>query len=169
MLSTPFADQLRQAGFELMGSLDYRLSITIWWNPQKRIQVLILCVGRIVLIKGDKSYYLKSVSADGETWVRDLPALHDYLESHFPSVRLSFSHFRDVPPSLAEAEVKRRSEIESPTLPLPTVEQIAQLQPDCWLNSGTLSQVRRWWPCRAEPATCCPVICGSNRAANKTR
>jgi hypothetical protein len=126
MLSIPFADRLRHEGFELIGRLDYRLHLTVWWNPEKLIQVVILTIGPIALVRGDKSYYLKSISAEGETWVRDIPALHDYLESHFPELRLSFSHFRNVPASLTAAEVARRMAVEAPTLP--TVDDIAQLQ-----------------------------------------
>jgi hypothetical protein len=85
-------------------------------------------LGRATLIKGDKSYYLKSVGTEGETWARDIRLLHDYLEGHFPELRISFSHFRDVPPELAQTEVRRRMALEAPTQPIPTVEEIARLQ-----------------------------------------
>lgn len=136
MPSIPFADRLRHEGFELIGRLDYRLHLTIWWNPEKLIQVMILTVGPVALVRGDKSYHLKSISAEGETWVRDIPALHDYLESHFPELRLSFSHFRDVPASLAAAEVARRMAVEAPTLPMPSVDDIAQLQEQLLAKQG---------------------------------
>lgn len=130
MLAELYADILRQEGFQHIGQLDYRIHLTIWWNPapDKLLQVIVLAMGRFVLIKGDKSYYLKSVSAEGETWARDLGLLHDYLENHFPELRIAFSHFRDVPAELAQAEVKKRMELEAPTLPIPTVEQVSQLQ-----------------------------------------
>src|SRR2546421_6287745 len=113
MLGAQHADILRQEGFRLVGSLDHRLHLTVWWNPapDKLLQVIVLSVGHITLIKGDKSYYLKSVSSEGETWARDIGLLHDYLEGHFPEVRISFSHFRDVPAELAQAEVNRRTAI----------------------------------------------------------
>ncbi len=71
MLIAPYAEILRQEGFQLAGTLEYRLSLTAWWNPapDKLIQIIILSVGSVVMIKGDKSYYLKSVSTAGETWV----------------------------------------------------------------------------------------------------
>jgi hypothetical protein len=130
MLGAFFTDILRQEGFQLVGSLDYRLRLTIWWNPSpdKLLQVIVLGVGRATLINGDKSYYLKSVSSEGETWARDIGLLHDYLEGHFHELRISFSHFRDVPPELARAEVRHRLTIEAPTRPIPTVEQVARLQ-----------------------------------------
>jgi len=130
MLDAAYADILRQEGFELVGRLDYRLSLTAWWNPapDKLLQVIVLGVGRGALIKADKSYYLKSVGTDGETWARDIGPLHDYLEGHFPELRISFSHFRDVPPELARSEVRRRLSAAAPTRPIPTVEQVARLQ-----------------------------------------
>lgn len=130
MLSELYADVLRQEGFVQIGQLDHRIHLTIWWNPStdKLLQVIVLAMGRFVLAKGDKVYYLKSVSAEGETWARDLGLLHDYLETHFPELHISFSHFRDVPAELAEAEVKKRMQLEAPTLPIPTVEQVAHLQ-----------------------------------------
>lgn len=130
MLAELYADILRQEGFNQIGQLDHRLHLTIWWNPasEKLLQVIVLAIGRFVLIKADKSYYLKSVSAEGETWARDLGLLHDYLENHFPEMRISFTHFRDVPPELAQAEVNKRLRLEAPTLPIPTVEQVAKLQ-----------------------------------------
>src|SRR5438309_9270881 len=128
VLSTLYADVLVQEGFQLIGQLSHRLHLTIWWNPQQSIQLIVLSIGSSNLIKGDKSYYLKSVSPDGETWARDVTLLHDWLEGHFPELRISFSHFRDVPAGLAEAEVHRRMAVEAPTLPMPTPEQIAQLQ-----------------------------------------
>lgn len=128
MLSILHTNLLRREGFQLIGRLDYRLSLTIWWNPQKLLQVIVLSIGQAALIKADKTWYLKSISPAGETWARDIPALHDYIEGHFPELRLSFSHFRDVPPGLAKAEVHRRMAVEAPTFPMPTVEQIAKLQ-----------------------------------------
>jgi hypothetical protein len=128
--AAPYPEILQQEGFRLIGQLDYRLHLTAWWNPDpdKRLQVLVVDVGAAALIKAEKCYYLKSISSEGETWARDLPLLHNYLENHFPEVRISFSHFRDVPPALAQAEVRRRLTTEAPTQPLPSVEQIAELQ-----------------------------------------
>jgi hypothetical protein len=152
MLIAPYAEILRHEGFQLAGSLEYRLSLTAWWNPSpdKLIQIIILSVGPAVMIKGDKSYYLKSVSTAGETWARDIGQLHDYLEGHFPELRISFSHFRDVPPHLAQSEVHRRSEIDAPTRAFPTVEEIAQLQgqlrarkENTQATAGMLSQMSR--------------------------
>ncbi|HYE20291.1 MAG TPA: DUF87 domain-containing protein, partial [Tepidisphaeraceae bacterium] len=121
---------LRAEGFVPIGQFDYRLSLSVWWHPaaDRRLQVIVLRVGRSALIRGDKSYYLVSVTPDGETWARDIGLLHDWLESHFPEVRISLSHFRDVPPELAKAEVARRMAADAPTQPLPSVEQVAALQ-----------------------------------------
>jgi hypothetical protein len=125
-----YPEILRQEGFQCIGHLDYRLHITAWWHPaaEKLLQILVVDLGTCAILKGDKSYYLQSVTAEGETWARDIGLLHDYLENHFPEVRISFSHFRDVSPALAQAEVCRRLSVESPTQPIPSVESLAELQ-----------------------------------------
>jgi hypothetical protein len=130
MLGTPYVEILRAEGFQPAGELNYRLHLSAWWHPapDRLLQVIVLPLGDTALVKGDKSYYLKSVSTEGETWARDIGSLHDYLEAHFPELRIAFSHFRDVPPDLAKAEVRRRLAVEAPMQPLPTVEEIAQLQ-----------------------------------------
>jgi hypothetical protein len=128
MLNGLYADALRQEGFQLIGQLDYRLHLTVWWNPDKRLGVIVFSIGQSTLIRGDKSYYLKSVSPEGETWTRDIQMLHTYLEDHFPSVRISCAHLRDVPPGLAQMEVQRRMAVEAPAQPMPTLEDIAELQ-----------------------------------------
>ena len=130
MLPAPYVSIFHAESFRQIGELRSRLYLTAWWNaaPDKLIQVVVLNIGKSVLIKADKSYYLKSVTAAGETWARDIGLLHDYLEHHFPQIRISFAHFRDVPPELAQAEARRRVAIEAPTQPAPTLEQIAQLQ-----------------------------------------
>src|SRR5436309_127783 len=63
--------------------------------------IVLLRVGHLALLRTSKNYFLKSVTAEGETWARDIGLLHDYLETHFPEIRVTFSHFRDVPPTLA--------------------------------------------------------------------
>ena len=130
MLGALYADILREEGFRLIGQLHYRLHLTTWWNPapDKQLQVILLTIGHSALVKADKAYLIKSVSAEGETWARDIGLLHDYLEGHFPELRISFSHFRDVPPELAKAEVHRRMALEAQTRPIPTVDSIAELQ-----------------------------------------
>src|ERR1044071_1967084 len=110
MLPGPYASFLNSEGFQQIADLRYRLQLTAWWNPraENRLQIVVLTAGRTALIKGDKTYYLRSVTPEGETWARDLPSLHDYLEHHFPELRIAFAHFRDVPAELAEGEVRRR-------------------------------------------------------------
>lgn len=130
MPDAPYLDILHGAGFAMIGRIDYRLSLTAWWHPgaDHRLQALVLDLGEAALLKVDKTYYLQSISEQGETWARDIGPLYDYLESHFPEIRIAFSHFRDVPPVLAEREVRRRMAVEAPQTPIPTVEEIARLQ-----------------------------------------
>jgi hypothetical protein len=130
MLSAPYARILEAEGFRQIGELHHRVQLTAWWNsaPDKLLQVVILIVGRNALIRADKAYHLTSVTAEGETWARDIGLLHDFLEGHFPEVRIQLSHFRDVPPELALTEVRRWMAVDAPTQPIPTVDQIALLQ-----------------------------------------
>jgi len=130
MLGADYMEKMQHEGFRLIGSLDYRLHLSAWWNAaaDKLIELIIFDLGSAKIIKGNKSYYLKSITAAGETWARDIGPLHDYLEGHFPELRISFSHFRDVPAGIAQAEVHRRSHIEAPTPTVPTVEEMGLLQ-----------------------------------------
>jgi hypothetical protein len=130
MLPASYDEILSGEGFVPIGRIDYRLRLSMWWNSaaDRRAQLLILSVGQSALLKASKTYLLQSVSQQGETWARDIPALHSYLEDHFPEIHLSFCHFRDVPAALAELEARRRMAVEAPTRPPPTLEQIALLQ-----------------------------------------
>ena len=102
------ADILRQCGFIPIGTLDYRLRLTIWWNPENKIQLIVFSCGPIHLLKATKDYYMKSISEQGQTWARDVRSLHDYLENHFRELHLSFSYVRDITPSLAAMQAKSK-------------------------------------------------------------
>jgi hypothetical protein len=130
MSSSDFDDDLRAHGFHNIGQLNYRVKLGAWWNPapDHRLQVLVLRLGNACLVKGSKSYYLKAVTPDGATWIRDLPALHGYLESHFAEIRLAFSHFRDVPLGFAQSHALKHARLNTPSRTVPSAEQIAHLQ-----------------------------------------
>jgi hypothetical protein len=118
---------LLQRGFERIGQLDNRLPVAIWWAQDRRLQVLLIRIGGTALLRGNKSYYLRSITRDGETWARDIPALHAYLETHFTEMRLAFSHWRDVPKEIAETEALRRFTHDAPATEVPTREQLDRL------------------------------------------
>lgn len=145
MLNAHYADILRSEGFVQIGELNHSFHLTIWWNAasDKLLQVLVISIGNSVLLRADKSYYLKSVSAAGETWARDIPQLHSYLESHFPYLRINFEFARDVPPELAKKEVFRRLATDAPTRPLPTVEEVARLQRQLEMKQRALREADR--------------------------
>ncbi|MDB5328454.1 MAG: hypothetical protein JWM57_4023, partial [Phycisphaerales bacterium] len=140
-----YTEQLQRAGFERIAHLNYRLQFVSWWNPSQdaRVQVLVVPLGDAVLLKADKSYFMQSVSESGETWARDIPALHDWLEAHLPEVRVAFSHFRDVPPGLAAAEVRQRSKARTPTQTPPTPEALASLQQQLQRRNAALASDAR--------------------------
>lgn len=121
-----YVEPIRSAGFTRIGRIEHRLSISAWWKPDSRIGLLVIDIGETIIIKADKGYYLQSISESGQTWARDIPSLHAYLETHLPEVRIAFSHFRDVPANLAESEVRRQERRRGVELPSP--ERIADLQ-----------------------------------------
>lgn len=121
-------DILERKGFRAIGHLSLRLRLSVWWHAEAKLQLVLLPLGSKSLVKGHKSYVMKSISEDGETYARDVNLLHDYLESHFPEVHVSFSFFRDVPPALAAEHLRRKARAETPTIEFPTVEDLALAQ-----------------------------------------
>jgi len=128
MRDAVFGEFLREQGFRLIGSLHFRLQVSVWWHPQVKAQVLLVPVGSRVLLKGTKAYFLKSITPEGETWARDIGPLHEYLEAHFPELRLSFSFFRDVTEAIAALHLERNRRARTPTMHVPTVEHLVTLQ-----------------------------------------
>jgi len=102
------ADILAREGFQPIGDMQGAFVIAAWWNPAARVQLLSLRIGSAILYKGSKAYYLTSTAEEGETWARDIGPLHDYLESHFRELHLSFSYVRDVPAFLADRQARTR-------------------------------------------------------------
>ncbi len=123
-----YDDILREQGFVEIGVLFYRFAMNLWWHPQLKIQIIHILVGSKSLLKGFKSYYLKSITEQGETWARDISPFQDYLEYHFREIHISFSHFRDISTTLAGLQICRKLSSETPTVQVPTAEELAQLQ-----------------------------------------
>ena len=117
-----------QEGFRKIGSLSYQIQINIWWHPDSKVQVLQLPLGSKALLKGSKSYFMKSITEQGETWAREIGPLQNYLEAHFPELHIKFSYFRDITDTLAATQIQRKIESQSPSTEIPTIEQIAKLQ-----------------------------------------
>ncbi|QNN23352.1 DUF87 domain-containing protein [Planctomycetales bacterium ZRK34] len=128
MTDAIYADILKRHGFICIGHFHHRLRLSIWWSTETNLQLIVLTVGSMTLLKSDKAYYLKSITEQGETWARDIGPLQDYLEAHFPELRLSFSYFRDITPALAKAQAGRKQSVEAPTIQPPSAERIAALQ-----------------------------------------
>ena len=123
-----FTEVFEQEGFRKIGSLSYRIQLNIWWHPDSKVQVLQLPLGSKALLKGSKSYFMKSITEQGETWVREIGPLQNYLEAHFPELHIKFSYFRDITDTLAATQIHRKIESQAPSIEIPTIEQIAQLQ-----------------------------------------
>ena len=85
-----YDDILREQGFVEIGILFYRYAMNIWWHPQLKIQIIHILVGSKSLLKGIKSYYLISITKQGQTWARDISPFQDYLEHHFREIHIVF-------------------------------------------------------------------------------
>ena len=123
-----YDDILQEQGFVKIGALFYRIMFHLWWHPQLKMQVLYIPAGAMALIKGFKSYYLMSITQEGETWARDIGPLQDYLENHFREIHISFSYFKDISLTLAALQIQRKLSAETPSIQVPVTEELAQLQ-----------------------------------------
>lgn len=128
MAAGTFDDILLNEGFREIGSLHFRMQLSLWWHSEHRIQIVIFPVGSKAILKGMKSYFMKSISEDGETYARDIPQLQQYLEAHFDELRISFSHFRDISKTIAKHHIKKTTRIKTPTLDIPTADDLARVQ-----------------------------------------
>lgn len=123
-----FDDILGHEGFHEIGSLRFQVRLSLWWQPEHRQQLIVLPIGSKALLKGTKSYFLKSITDEGETYARDIPQLHKYLEAHFTEVRIAFSHFRDLSKSIARSHLEKKTRIETPTVDIPTAGDLGRIQ-----------------------------------------
>ncbi|MBN2642803.1 MAG: DUF87 domain-containing protein [Victivallales bacterium] len=127
-MDSVFTEVFEQQGFHQIGSISHRIQVNAWWNPDAKLQVLELPLGSKALLKGSKSYFMQSVTEQGETWAREIGPLQNYLEAHFPELHIKFSYFRDITDTLAAAQIQRKTQTQSFPTDIPTVEQIAELQ-----------------------------------------
>lgn len=128
MLGDTCADILQQAGFRPIGALSHRMHLGVWWSGETRIELVVLQAGSAVLVKGQKVYYLRSITEEGQTWARDVRHLHDYLEGHFPEIHLSFSHYRDISGTLAEEQIRRVRSATAPRESPSSEDRLERLQ-----------------------------------------
>ncbi|NIO03985.1 MAG: hypothetical protein GTN74_05040 [Proteobacteria bacterium] len=91
---------MREKGFQGIGEVTYEFPLELWWQPADLVQVSIVVLSPWYLLKATKGYFLRAITEDGEVYSRDLNALQDYLESHFPEMHISFSFFRNITPSM---------------------------------------------------------------------
>src|SRR5688572_23846976 len=118
---------LQNRGFRPVGVLTYRMELEVWWHEAEKTQLLVFRCGPHALLRGSKHYFVRTVSAEGKTWVRDVGQLHEYLESHFPEMRLAFSHFRDISGRLADQHI-RKGTVQTPTVRCPTAADLQRLR-----------------------------------------
>ncbi|MFC2099462.1 ATP-binding protein [Candidatus Bipolaricaulota bacterium] len=71
-----------------------------YWQPERRVEILVSICGESLLVKGMKKYLVRGQSENGRTFVRDLPRLLTYMDDHFPEAHLYLGFFRDISPEL---------------------------------------------------------------------
>lgn len=126
-MADQFEDILKSLGFINIGSLRYRINLSVWWHREHYMQIIVLPLGSRCILKGFKDYYLKSITQEGESWAREIGPLQDFLESSLPEMHITFSHFRDITPKQASLQVERKFG-QGQNRPNITVDEIAVLQ-----------------------------------------
>lgn len=99
---------LKEAGFQKIGEVAYEVPLELWWHPGELAQVSLAVLTPYYLLKATKGYFMKAITEDGETYSRDLNALQEYLESHFPEIHICFSFFRNINPTMILMRIKDR-------------------------------------------------------------
>lgn len=87
---------LKEYGLIKIAEVNYEFKQRLWWHPEDKLEISVIQIEPYLLIKGIKHYVLKAITPEGELYIRDLNGLHEYLESHFSEIHISFSHFRDI-------------------------------------------------------------------------
>lgn len=123
-----FHEILNEKGLRKIASLHYRIWLDVWWHSKAKIEVILLQLGSKAIVKGSKPYYLKSISEEGETWLRDIGPLQNYLEGHFPELHISFSYIRDISDTLAIRQIRDKFAVERQQSFFPSVKHLALLQ-----------------------------------------
>ncbi|MCX5769261.1 MAG: hypothetical protein NTZ09_03160 [Candidatus Hydrogenedentes bacterium] len=93
--------------FELVAKAD-RLALDIWWNSEQNIELHTLDLGRGLILRGTKTYFVKALSEEGELLARDIEPFHEWLETHFSNVRMSLTYLRDISRSLAIQRIREK-------------------------------------------------------------
>ena len=75
----------------------YKLPFQIYWNDENLIQIDWINLDPYHLLWGQMCYFIKSITEEGETYVRDLNGLFQYLQGHFPELHIS-SSFTEISP-----------------------------------------------------------------------
>jgi hypothetical protein len=108
-MSEGFHDSILEgAGFQKIGSLRWEFPLDIFWHPKDFSQVSVVGLNPYSLVKATKSYLMRAITPEGEVYSRDLPALHQALESYFKEVHISSFFMRDVTPELALRRIREK-------------------------------------------------------------
>ena len=99
---------LNERGLERLAHIP-RLGLDVWWSSEHKIEIHLLDLGSCSLIRGAKTYYVKGLSEEGEIYARDIEPMLDWLELHFPVVRVYFNYFRDISRSLALSRIRDKN------------------------------------------------------------
>lgn len=91
---------LQSDGFIRLGELHYKLNLSLWWKPEKLIQISHIPLDPYHLLWGQMCYYAKAIGEQGETFIRDIPSLFKNMQAHFPALNMVFTFYRDTTPEM---------------------------------------------------------------------
>ena len=100
---------LKAEGFERIGTLECDVRMGVYWHGQHRLELAVVNIADAVLLRGTKYYRLKARGEGGETLVRDLGSLEEYLVGHFSEVCIQLCSFRDPSEDLVRRAIAERS------------------------------------------------------------
>ena len=128
MVSDEFDNILHRQGFIQIGKIHHHYSLLVWWHPQEKIQLVVSPGNTSVLVRGDKTYHLQSISQQGQTWAREIGPLNDYLQNHFDTLHLSFTYARDITKIIAQDHASKKLALDSRTITRPDETSLRQLE-----------------------------------------
>jgi hypothetical protein len=88
---------LKDKGFQRMAEITWGYSGEFWWHESDLIQVSDIIIPPVRLVKASKPYLITAITRDGETYVRDLNQLQNFLGSRFPQFHMTLVYYRDPP------------------------------------------------------------------------
>jgi hypothetical protein len=118
---------LKDKGFQRFAITTWGYPKELWWHESDLIQVSDVIIPPVRLVKASKPYMIVAITKDGETYVRDLAQLQDFLGSRFPEFHMTLVYFRDPP---EETVLKRMKQIKMRITGRTDIADLANMEAD---------------------------------------